>query len=115
MMVSNRNTPVEACMESEKFILSNKILKELLQWRIASRELNQELHWKELVEIIQKISIKRKGSQDHIQTSYYLSHRRAMEPERKYSDFVSLKRSGQPIQLLSGFTPLRLQQINEQE
>ncbi|MBW0566912.1 hypothetical protein O181_106627 [Austropuccinia psidii MF-1] len=43
-MISNKTSPGEACMESEKFILTHKIFKELLQWRIADREFKLEPH-----------------------------------------------------------------------
>ncbi|MBW0533143.1 hypothetical protein O181_072858 [Austropuccinia psidii MF-1] len=38
-----------------------------------------------------------------------------MEPEREYCDSLILKRSGQPTQFPSGFTPLRIQQMCDQE
>ncbi|MBW0468515.1 hypothetical protein O181_008230 [Austropuccinia psidii MF-1] len=42
-------------------------------------------------------------------------HRREIEPEITYSDFFRLIRSGNPTKLPSGFTPLRHQQISDQE
>ncbi|MBW0586403.1 hypothetical protein O181_126118 [Austropuccinia psidii MF-1] len=38
-----------------------------------------------------------------------------MKPERAYSDSLRLTRSGKQIKLPSGFTPLRHQQISDQE
>ncbi|MBW0525544.1 hypothetical protein O181_065259 [Austropuccinia psidii MF-1] len=42
-------------------------------------------------------------------------HRKEMEPEIIYSDPFSLMRTGNPTRLPSGFTPLRHQQISDQE
>ncbi|MBW0537800.1 hypothetical protein O181_077515 [Austropuccinia psidii MF-1] len=47
-----------------------------------------------------------------LQRAYY---RRKIEPETTYHDFFRLLRSGNPTRLPSGFTPLRHQQISDQE
>ncbi|MBW0586948.1 hypothetical protein O181_126663 [Austropuccinia psidii MF-1] len=47
-----------------------------------------------------------------IQRTYY---RREMEPEIRYSDPLRLMRTSNPTRLPSGFTPLRHQQISDQE
>ncbi|MBW0592423.1 hypothetical protein O181_132138 [Austropuccinia psidii MF-1] len=56
-MVSNSNPPGEACLESEKVILTHQLFKELLQWRMEDRGFNLEYHWKE-PESIGKVSLK---------------------------------------------------------
>ncbi|MBW0461295.1 hypothetical protein O181_001010 [Austropuccinia psidii MF-1] len=54
------------------------------------------------------------GNQDKGESSHYPSYRRTAEPDRAYSDSFRLTRS-RPNQLSSGFTPLRHQQISDQE
>ncbi|MBW0481159.1 hypothetical protein O181_020874 [Austropuccinia psidii MF-1] len=49
---------------------------------------------------------------DIVQRAY---HRREIEPERSYSYFFRLTRSGKPTKLPSGFTPLGHQQTSGQE
>ncbi|MBW0460646.1 hypothetical protein O181_000361 [Austropuccinia psidii MF-1] len=49
---------------------------------------------------------------DIIQITY---HRREIEPERAYSDYFRLTRSGKPTKLPSGFTPLKHQKTSGQE
>ncbi|MBW0545241.1 hypothetical protein O181_084956 [Austropuccinia psidii MF-1] len=49
---------------------------------------------------------------DILQRTY---HRREIKPELTYYDSFSLIRSGNPTKLPSGFTPLRHQQISDQE
>ncbi|MBW0492413.1 hypothetical protein O181_032128 [Austropuccinia psidii MF-1] len=49
---------------------------------------------------------------DILQRAYY---RREMEPEIRYSDPLRLMSTGNPTRLPSGFTPLRHQQISDQE
>ncbi|MBW0539572.1 hypothetical protein O181_079287 [Austropuccinia psidii MF-1] len=81
--------------------------KDILQ---RTNEIHQRVKFKQEVQ-----TSERKGSQYHIQSSYYLCHRREMEPEREYSDFLRIKRSGQTTKLPSGFKPLRHQQISDQK
>ncbi|MBW0525211.1 hypothetical protein O181_064926 [Austropuccinia psidii MF-1] len=52
------------------------------------------------------------SQRDILQRTY---HRREIEPEITYSDSFRLKRSGNPTRLPSCFTPLRHQQISDQE
>ncbi|MBW0527659.1 hypothetical protein O181_067374, partial [Austropuccinia psidii MF-1] len=42
-------------------------------------------------------------------------HRREIEPEITYSDSFRLIRSGNPTKTFSGFTPVRHQEISDQE
>ncbi|MBW0492961.1 hypothetical protein O181_032676 [Austropuccinia psidii MF-1] len=49
---------------------------------------------------------------DILQRTY---HRQEMEPEITYTDPLRLMRTGNPTRLPSGFTPLRHQQISDQE
>ncbi|MBW0557533.1 hypothetical protein O181_097248 [Austropuccinia psidii MF-1] len=49
---------------------------------------------------------------DILQRTY---HKREIEPEITYSEYFRLIRSGNPTKLPSGFTPLRHQQISDQE
>ncbi|MBW0576179.1 hypothetical protein O181_115894 [Austropuccinia psidii MF-1] len=49
---------------------------------------------------------------DILQRTYY---KREMEPETRYSDPLRRMRTGNPTRLPSGFTPLRNQQISDQE
>ncbi|MBW0503507.1 hypothetical protein O181_043222 [Austropuccinia psidii MF-1] len=53
-------------------------------------------------------------NQDKGESRHYPSYRRTAEPERAYSDSFRLT-SSRPIQLSSGFTPFRHQQISVQE
>ncbi|MBW0573379.1 hypothetical protein O181_113094 [Austropuccinia psidii MF-1] len=55
-----------------------------------------------------------KGIEDKGESSHYQSYRRTVNPDKAYSDSFRLTRS-RPNQLSSGFTPLRHQQINDQE
>ncbi|MBW0574543.1 hypothetical protein O181_114258, partial [Austropuccinia psidii MF-1] len=54
------------------------------------------------------------GKQDRRESSHYPSYRRTTDPDRSYSYFFRLTRSG-PNQLYSGLTPFRNQQISGQE
>ncbi|MBW0529011.1 hypothetical protein O181_068726 [Austropuccinia psidii MF-1] len=54
------------------------------------------------------------GNQDKGQSSHYPSYRGTAEPDRAYSDSFRPTRI-RPIQLSSGFTPFRHQQISGQE
>ncbi|MBW0506379.1 hypothetical protein O181_046094 [Austropuccinia psidii MF-1] len=54
------------------------------------------------------------GKQGKGESSHYPRYRRTTEPDREYSDSLSLTRS-RPNQLSSGFTPFRNQQISGQE
>ncbi|MBW0556794.1 hypothetical protein O181_096509 [Austropuccinia psidii MF-1] len=56
-VVQSHNTPPGmACIE--QFVLTHQIFQELLQWGMADREFKPDSHYKELVESIQKISLK---------------------------------------------------------
>ncbi|MBW0536333.1 hypothetical protein O181_076048 [Austropuccinia psidii MF-1] len=55
-----------------------------------------------------------KGSQDKGESRNHPSHRRTTEPEREYYDSFRFTRS-KPIRLPSDFTPLKHQQISDQE
>ncbi|MBW0547554.1 hypothetical protein O181_087269 [Austropuccinia psidii MF-1] len=59
----------------------------------------------------------RKYSEDFPQRDIFQRayHRQEMEPEIPYSDNFRLMRTGNPSRLPSGFTPLRHQQISDQE
>ncbi|MBW0513577.1 hypothetical protein O181_053292 [Austropuccinia psidii MF-1] len=52
------------------------------------------------------------SQRDILQRTY---HKREIEPEITYSDSFRLIRSGNPTKLPNGFTPLRHQQISDQE
>ncbi|MBW0576427.1 hypothetical protein O181_116142 [Austropuccinia psidii MF-1] len=55
-----------------------------------------------------------KGTEDKGESSHSPSYRRTVSTDRAYSDFFRLTRS-RPIQLSSGFTPFRNQQISGQK
>ncbi|MBW0539819.1 hypothetical protein O181_079534 [Austropuccinia psidii MF-1] len=90
---------------------TRKYWEELPQRNILQR--NNENHQNLKLKKVQ--NSERKGSQDYIKSSYYMTNGRPMEPEREYSDFLRLTRSGKPTQLPSGFTSLRNKQIRDQE
>ncbi|MBW0492052.1 hypothetical protein O181_031767 [Austropuccinia psidii MF-1] len=54
------------------------------------------------------------GKQDKGKSSHYSSYRRTADPDRAYSDSFRITRS-RPIQLSSGFTTFRNQEISGQE
>ncbi|MBW0537417.1 hypothetical protein O181_077132 [Austropuccinia psidii MF-1] len=55
------------------------------------------------------------GSQYQVESSYYPSYRRKMEPEEEYSHSFSLKRSGKSTQFPSIFATIRIQQLSGKE
>ncbi|MBW0462097.1 hypothetical protein O181_001812 [Austropuccinia psidii MF-1] len=87
------------------------ILEDISQRKISQRPYgnHQRLDSQQPVQ-----TLRREGKQEKEEPSHNQGYRRAMDPEREYSDSFRLTRSRQ-AQLSSGFTPLRFQKNSGQE